>query len=77
MPFKKMFVYFWLCWGLFSSCGKRGLLSSCGVQAPPCNSFSLQSMVSGARAAVVVLRGLGSCGSQALEHNLDSCGAQA
>ena len=32
------FIYLWLCWifianGLFSSCGKRGLLYSCDVQA--------------------------------------------
>ena len=27
----------------FSSCGERGLLSSCGARASHCGSFSLQS----------------------------------
>ena len=30
--------------GLFSSCGERGLLSSCGVWASHCGGLSLQSM---------------------------------
>ena len=29
------------------------------------------------QASVVVARGLGSCGSRALEHRLSSCGARA
>ena len=38
-------IYFGLCWifvagGLFSSCGERGLLSSCSVQALHCGGFS-------------------------------------
>ena len=40
-------------------------------------SLVAEHRLSGARATVVVLRGLSSCGSQALEHNLGSCGAQA
>ena len=40
-------IYFWLCWvglcccaGLFSSCGKQGLLSSFGMRASHCKGFS-------------------------------------
>ena len=40
-----LFIYIWLCWvfavcGLFSSCSKWGLLSSCRVQAAHCGGFS-------------------------------------
>ena len=43
--FYLLFHYFWLCWVFvaawaFSSCGKRGLLFSCGVQASQCDGFS-------------------------------------
>ena len=60
---------------LFSSCSKRGLLSSCDVQVSHCCSCScwLQAL----QASVVAARGLSSCGSQALEHSLSSCGTQA
>ena len=39
------FLSFWLCWVFvaawaFSSCGKWGLHSSCGAQAPHCGGFS-------------------------------------
>ena len=65
------------CTRAFSSCGERGLLfvvvrglliavaSRCGARAL------------GARASVVVARGLSSCGSWALDHRLCSCGARA
>ena len=56
--------------GLFSSCGELVLLSSCGVQASHCSGFSLWSM--GSRCP-----DFSSCGSQALEHRLGSCGTQA
>ena len=42
----KIFIHFWLCWvfaapfGLFSSCGNQGLLSSCGAWSSHCNGFS-------------------------------------
>ena len=61
----------------FFSCGERGLLfvtvrglliamaSCCGAQAL------------GRQASVVVAHGLSSCGSQALERRLGSCGARA
>ena len=53
--------------GLFSSRGKQGLLSSCGVWASHCGGFSR-------RAAWA--HGLRSCSLQALGR-LRSCGAQA
>ena len=68
-----LFIYFWLCWVIvvsraISSCRQLGLLSS--------YSFSLQWLLllrsAGSRAC-----GLSSCGSQALEHRLSSCGARA
>ena len=66
------------CIGAFSSCGKgvllffavRGLLIA--VASLCCRARAL-----GARASVVVARGLSSCGSQALECKLSSCGARA
>ena len=65
------------CTWAFSSCGEWGLLfvevhglliavaSRCGARAL------------GTWASVVVARGFSSCGSQALEHRLSSCGARA
>ena len=82
--FKFIFIYLFFavlglrcCVWAFSSCGEQGLLfvavhglltamaSYCGAQAL------------GARAPVVVACRLSSCGSQALEHRLSSCGAWA
>ena len=61
------------CVQVFSSCGERGLLFVvvCGlliVVASCCGVWAL-----GAQASV----GFSSCGSQALERRLSSCGAQA
>ena len=63
---------FWLWWvfitthGLFSSCCKRGLLSSCSAQDSHCNSFSYgRAQALGMWASVVAERGLSSCVSQA------------
>ena len=66
----------WLCWvfivcGLFSVCGKWGLLCSCSVRASRSSGFSWCS----ARALRCV--GFGSCGPRALERRLSSCGKQA
>ena len=74
---------FWLprvfvaAWGLFSSCGKRRLLFVAVhglliVVASRCGAWAL-----GVRVSVVVALGLGSCGSQALERRLSSCGTRA
>ena len=55
------FLLRWLL--LLWSTGSRSVdFSSCGTQAL------------GAQASVVVAHGLSSCGSQALEHRLSSCG---
>ena len=52
--------------GLFSSCSKRGLLSSCGTWASHCGGFSC------CRSWALGSSGLSSCGSWALEHSLSS-----
>ena len=64
---------------LFSSCGERGLLSSFGKK---CILLVAEASCCGARApalrlSVVAARGLSSCGSRALEHRFNSCGAWA
>ena len=62
----------------FSSCGERGLLYRCGAWASHCGGFSCcGAQALGTWASVVSARGLSSCGSQALEHRLSSCGAWA
>ena len=59
-----LFIYVWLCWVViagqaFSSCGERGLLSSCGVQASRCGGFSCcRARALGPMGSVVVVRGL-------------------
>ena len=78
-----LFIYLRLCWvfvaahGLFSGCGERGLLfvAVCGPLIAVASRCGAQAL--GRRASVVVARGLSSCGSQALEHRLSSCGARA
>ena len=50
----------------------------CGARASHCGGFScFRAWALGARASVVVARGLSSCGSQALERRLSSCGTRA
>ena len=46
--------------GFFSSCGKQGLLSSCGVRASHCVASRC-----GAQASAVVAGGLSHCGVRA------------
>ena len=58
---------------LFSSCSKWGLLSSCGMWA----ALAVEQGFQGVMALAVAAQRLGSCGSQALEHWLNSCGAKA
>ena len=56
---------------------EQGLLSSC-ARASPCGGFSCWgAQALGAQASAVAAHGLSSCGSQALEHPLGNCGAQA
>ena len=48
------------------------------AQASYCRDFSCRgARALGMRASVVVAHGLSSCGSQALERRLSSCGARA
>ena len=55
-----------------------GATLRCGAGTSQCGGFSCcGSRALGARASVVVARGLSGCGSRALETRLTSCGAQA
>ena len=71
--FNFIFIHFWLCWvfvtvWLFSSCGQRGLLSTCSVRASHYGGFSC------CRAQALGDSGFGSCGGWAqLELRLNSC----
>ena len=49
----------------------------CGAWASHCGGFSSRVWALGIQALVVVVHGLSSCGSQALEHKLNSCGPGA
>ena len=70
------YIYLFLA-ALGLSCRARAF-SSYGVWASHCGGFSCcGARALGARASVVVARGLSSCGLWALEHRLSSCGAQA
>ena len=55
----------------FSSCREQDLLSSCGAQTSHCSGWSC------CRARALGHPGSSSCGSWALEHRLNSCGAWA
>ena len=61
--------------GVFSSCCKQGLLSSCGALASNCSGFSCcRARSLGCTGfSICGARGLSSCGSWALEHRLNSC----
>ena len=55
-----------------------GATLRCGARASHCGGFSYcGALALGARASVVVVRGLSSGGSQALECRLSSCGSWA
>ena len=54
----------------FSSCGEPRLLPNCGARAPQCHG------ISGYRAWTLEDGGFSSCGSQALELGIKSCGTQ-
>ena len=79
------FIYLFLaalglrcCMWTFSSCGKRGLLLSCGARASHCGGFSCcGAWALGMQASVVVALGLSSCGLWTLECRFSSCGTWA
>ena len=55
------------CLQALSSCGRRGLLSSCRAQVSYCSRFLLQSMGSGTQDSVVEGHGFSSCHLHCLE----------
>ena len=56
----------WLLFGLFSSCGEQGPLSSCRARASHCGSLSCcRAQAPGCAASVTVAHRLSSCGAQA------------
>ena len=59
--------------GVFSSCGKWGLIYICGVLA----SVVVEQGLQGTQALVIAAHGLRSCSSWALEHRLNNCSAWA
>ena len=74
--FQFLVIYLYLAVLGLSYC--TGFLSSCGVRASHSGGFSCcETWALGPRASVFAARGLSSCGSQALEHRLSSCGAWA
>ena len=67
----------WLCWVFvpawaFSSCGWRGLLSSCGAQASRGSAFSRCGAQASSRHT-----SFASSGSRALEQRFSGCGVWA
>ena len=77
-----LFIYFWLCWafldawsfslvvasGGYSLAAVRGLLIATA-------SLVAEHRLCGTRASITEAPELSSCGSQALEHRLNCCGA--
>ena len=66
------------CSRAFSSCSEQGLLfvAACGLLIAVASPIADRAQALGARASVVVSRGLSSCGFWALEHRLSSCGSR-
>ena len=66
------------CTRVFSKLRREGATLCCSAQASNCSGFSCcRAQALGARASVVVVRGLCSCGSRGPEHRLSNCGAWA
>ena len=61
---------FWLCWVFVAARGLSLVVASGGFSC--CGAWAL-----GTQASVVVACGLSSCGSQAIERSLSSCGTWA
>ena len=76
-------VVFWLCWVFIAACRFSLIVATEGYSLLRCAGFSLQWLLllrsTGSRrwASVVVAHGLSSCGLQALERRLSSCGTWA
>ena len=71
-----LFIYFWLCWVFVAARGLSLVAASWGYSSLRCAGISLWWLLllrsMGSRCV-----GFSSCGSQALELRLSSCGAQA
>ena len=71
-----LFIYVWLHWVLVAMCGLSLVTMSGGYSLLQCAGFSLWWLLllqsTGSRHV-----GFSSCGTQALEHRLSSCGARA
>ena len=69
-------IYFWLCWVFIAEHGLSLVAASGGYSSLRCTGFSLRWLLllrsTGSRHV-----GFSSCGSQALERRLSSCGARA
>ena len=66
------------CARAFLQLRQAGATLRCGARASHCSGLSCRrARALGRWASVVLVRGLSSCGSQALEHRLSSCGAWA
>ena len=70
------FFFFWLCWVFVAVRGLSPVAVNGGYSLLQCTGFSMQWLLllrsTGSRHA-----GFSSCGSQALERRLSSCGARA
>ena len=65
------------CAGFFSSCGKQGLLSSCGLWISVCRSFYCGAQALGHEGFTHCVTWAQQRGSWAPEHRLNGCGAWA
>ena len=78
-----LFVCLWLRWVFIATHGFSLVAASRGCSLLRCTGFSLQwfllcaAPALGAQASVAAACGLSSCGFQALEHRLSSCGTRA
>ena len=71
-----LFIYFWLSWIFVAACGLSLVAASGGYCSLWCAGFSLRWLVL-LQSTSSRLAGFSSCGSQALECRLSSCGARA
>ena len=69
-----LFIYFWLNW-VFAAAHRLSLVAMSGVYSLVVGHVLLFAVAS--RAQTLACKGFSSCGPQALEHRLNSCGAQA
>ena len=75
---KFIYFYFWLRWVFIAMCRLSLVAASGGYSSLWCAGFSCcRAWALGVRASVVVAHGLSSCGLQALERGLSSCGSWA